>query len=136
MTDTDFKNGGSGLPPCTMTNADVGKTMVWKGMIGHVLGVNATGSTDIRCHDGIRCVPQTEVKVCAESLSSVMNEVQDLMNNLIAAGQDKPRVLSRQVAQLLHETKGRLTRSERLQAAAMLCVAAGLWGISDEDDEL
>ena len=54
---------------------------------------------------------------------TIVEEVQAMMNMLVSMGQDKPRLLSRQVAQLLSETKGRLSRSERLQAAAMLLVA-------------
>lgn len=66
---------------------------------------------------------------------TLFDEVQPLINTLVSMGQDNPRVLSRQVAQLLAETKGRLSRGERLQAAAMLLVAAGLEETAHPDDE-
>ncbi len=65
----------------------------------------------------------------------LLEEVQPMVDELVARGQDKPRLLTRQVAQLLVGTKGRLTRGERLQSAAMLLVAAGLAECVSEEDE-
>ncbi len=56
----------------------------------------------------------------------LMDEVQDLINMLVATGHDNKRRLARQVATLMRESKGALTRGDKLQAAAMLIVSAGL----------
>ena len=68
----------------------------------------------------------SELAARAPELRSLTDEVQDLINILVATGNDNKRLLSRKVASLLHETKGALTRGDKMQAAAMLLVSAGL----------
>ena len=63
----------------------------------------------------------------------LMEEVQELVNTLVSAGQDSKRLLSRQASTLLADTRGALTRAEKLQAAAMLIVSAGLLSLHDAE---
>lgn len=57
---------------------------------------------------------------------SLVDEVQDLINILVQTGNDNKRLLSRKVAQLLTGSRGALSRGDKMQAAAMLLVSAGL----------
>lgn len=67
---------------------------------------------------------------------SLLGEVQVLINILVSTGNDNKRALSRRVAALLAESKGALSRSDKLQAAAMLLVSAGLAAdhVAERDD--
>ncbi len=57
---------------------------------------------------------------------TVHQEVEDLFNTLVSAGHDQCQQLKKQVAQLITGKRGNLTRSECLQACAMLQLAAAL----------
>lgn len=57
---------------------------------------------------------------------TVHQEVEDLFNTLVSRGHDKCQLLKKQVAQLINGKRGNLTRSECLQACAMLQLAAAL----------
>ena len=67
---------------------------------------------------------------------SLLDEVQTLINLLVSMGQDNKRLLSRRVAALMAESKGALSRSDKLQCAAMLLVSAGLAAdhVAERDD--
>jgi len=71
-------------------------------------------------------VSEADLKPLGVPLQSLVEEVQPLINTLVSTGQDRPRLLAKQVAQLLAGSRGNLSRAEKMQAAAMLLVSAGL----------
>ena len=96
-----------------------------RGQEGTVIGIKLDGRTVAvnwdSCHheDGGQLTPLGRPV-------SLQDEVQTLVNILVSTGNDNKRLLSRKVAQLLAGTRGALSRSDKLQAAAMLLVSAGL----------
>ena len=74
-----------------------------------------------------------DLKLLKPGPVGLLDEVQVLINILVSTGHDQPRVLSRKVAQLMTNTRGALSRSDKLQCAAMLLVSAGLRELADPE---
>ena len=104
------------------------------GEVGKVVGSDQYGLRVCFPGEPEVCDPAS-CKLYERSSVALADEVQEMMNQLVSRGQDNPRLLSRQVAQLMADSRGQLTRGERLQAAAMLLVAAGLASQADPSSE-
>ena len=57
---------------------------------------------------------------------TVQEEVADAVKLLEKVGEKEPRLLSMQAAQLVENSRGRLTRAEKIQVAAMMIYSAKL----------
>lgn len=76
-----------------------------------------------------------DLRLLGASHLSLTDEVQDLINILVSTGNDSKRLLSRRVAQLMSGTRGALSRSDKMQAAAMLLVSAGSAADYEPEDD-
>ena len=106
------------------------------GDLGTLVSVEDDGSCGVLWDLGWDAEDLDTLTLVERPNSSLLDEVQDLINILIATGNDNKRLLSRKVAHLLTGSKGRLSRGDKLQAAAMLLVSAGLASeaVPEEDD--
>jgi len=103
-----------------------------RGVCGTVLSVEEDGSCGVSWDADWEAESQ-ECLTLLPSPVSLLDEVQVLINILVSTGNDQPRVLSRKVAQLMANTRGALSRSDKLQCAAMLLVSAGLRELADPE---
>ncbi len=115
-----------------MSEFNLGDRVIGYGQEGSVIGCSLEGDVFHVLWDGeTTAIIAGDLRLVDTHDLSIVDEVQQLINILVQTGNDNKRLLSRKVAQLLEGSKGRLSRSDKLQAAAMLLVSAGL--ASDAD---
>ena len=118
----------------SMSDYRIGDRVEALGSEGRIVDVFEDGMFGVIYDGGYDQLHEGDLKRAPGAPMSLLEEVQPLINALVSTGQDRPRLLAKQVAQLLAGSRGNLSRAEKLQAAAMLLVSAGLAEFSGEGE--